>query len=163
MSLSPYFPSQASVPLTLSYRIVTAPPYNPRCNPTPTKTLLRPCQTACPTGCVTSTYTTTTTLSFCPSSSTLTPSSKPPTTIPRSSRPCYTPTVTASKYCPEDDLGCPPPDCLYLTTTTVPAGAVEGCSVTPTVTKERTCKGRCDGSCGTVWVTESAAVWKRRA
>lgn len=86
---------------------ITVPGYNPKCTFTPTVTSLLPCQTACPTGCALSTFTTTLGSGRC----------LPPTrtaTISHSTRPCYTSTTTIKGHCPEDGLGCPPPDCIYL-------------------------------------------------
>ncbi|KAF2690560.1 hypothetical protein K458DRAFT_383667 [Lentithecium fluviatile CBS 122367] len=167
------------VPMCLRLTTTTIPGPNTRCPKTPTITSYLPCQTACPTGCAgTSTVTLTHSSSCLPTTPTtitkptptkpttqptLTPilSSTVPTSISTRTRPCYTRTVPATKKCPEDALGCPPPDCLYLSTTTVPSGPVKGCPTTKTVVADRTCLGRCDGACGTQWVTETATAWKR--
>ncbi|KAH7130422.1 hypothetical protein B0J11DRAFT_251640 [Dendryphion nanum] len=148
---------------------------NKRCSKTPTVTSLLPCQTACPKGCATQTITSTASTSCLPTAPTLppppsslltstkTPKPTKPTdptiTPPPRSRPCYTQTVSATNTCPEDSLGCPPPDCIWLSTRLVPPGKVEGCETTPTVTNTRKCWGRCHGECATQWVTETATAW----
>ncbi|KAK7188017.1 hypothetical protein PSPO01_05711 [Paraphaeosphaeria sporulosa] len=141
------------------YTTTTIPGYNAECTSTPTVTSLLPCKTACSLDCLTISSTRTLGSGRClpPSWSQLAPT----VTIPQSTSSCYTSTTTLKGHCPEDDLSCPSPDCVYLSTTTVPGGVVAGCETTPTVTENRTCKGRCDGSCGTQWVTETAAVRKR--
>ncbi|KAF2631022.1 hypothetical protein BU25DRAFT_407589 [Macroventuria anomochaeta] len=127
------------------------------CTRTATDTVYAPCPTACPTGCATSW----TVVSSCAgppslSTTTLTP---PPSSKPTPSRPCYTHTVSGTNACPEDTLGCASPDCIVLSTTTVPLDTVEGCSATPRVTKSRECRGYCHGECAVQWVTETASDW----
>lgn len=136
-------------------RTTTLPGPNTACPTTPTSTSHLPCETACPRGC--GTYTSTLTYS----SSCLPTTTPPAPTITAHSRPCFSHTTTISGKCPEDGTVCPPPDCIYLSTTTVPAGPVLACPTTPTVTvtRTRTCLGRCDGACGTQWSTETATGW----
>ncbi|KAF2796393.1 hypothetical protein K505DRAFT_163230 [Melanomma pulvis-pyrius CBS 109.77] len=158
--------------LTRPHSTTTIPGPNKYCTKTPTATSYLPCQTSCRAGCATYTSTEMTSPS-CPSTSipnpvkptlslTLTTKPKPTITSPPRSRPCYTETVTASNKCPEDDLGCPPPDCIWLSTTLVPSGPVEGCCATPTLTRSRSCKGACNGACATQWVTETVTGWGAR-
>ncbi|KAF2241027.1 hypothetical protein BU26DRAFT_586619 [Trematosphaeria pertusa] len=149
------------VPMCAMLTTTTIPGPNTRCPKTPVLTSFLPCQTACPTGCATFTSTEAASSSCLPSIITKSSPTAPPATTPPPShtKPCYTKTVSATNKCPEDELDCPPPDCIYLSRTTVPGGPVEGCPVTPTVTRSRTCLGRCDGSCGTQWVTHTATAW----
>jgi hypothetical protein len=170
LSLTYFLPPMPAQSPSLTHTSTsTIPGTNTRCPKTPTLTSYLPCQTACPTGCAgTSTVTVKHSSSCLPTTKPTLPSlplttlaPPPPTSISTRTRPCYTHTVSATKKCPEDTLGCPPPDCLYLSTTTVPSGPVKGCPTTKTVVKDRTCLGRCDGSCGTQWVTETATAWKK--
>ncbi|KAF2736168.1 hypothetical protein EJ04DRAFT_522283 [Polyplosphaeria fusca] len=116
--------------------------------PTPNPSCPLPCRTTCPHGCSTSTTALT-------HSSPCIPSITPPAPPTSSMRPCHTSTLTASRYCPEDDMHCAPPDCIVLSTTTI-----RGCERTERVTVGRECKGRCDGRCGTMWVTVSERGWE---
>ncbi|KAF1927845.1 uncharacterized protein M421DRAFT_161764 [Didymella exigua CBS 183.55] len=120
------------------------------CTRTATDTVFAPCPTKCPQGCATSWTVAERCAGSLTSSATLT--SQP-------TRPCYTLTVSGTQTCREDTLGCPAPDCIVLSTTTVPPGTVDGCSATPTATRVRQCSGYCHGECGTQWVTETAAAW----
>lgn len=154
------FPRRKAYSLVFEYKLyiellsihcstTTVPASNRLCPATPTIKQFLPCQTECPKGCATQTVTET------DSSTCLATITSPPTRT----RPCPTRTVTVSKPCLEDYLGCPPPDCIAVSTTQVPPGPVDGCLVTPVETKLRVCKGRCDAACGTVWITETPTAW----
>ncbi|KAH7088861.1 hypothetical protein FB567DRAFT_547711 [Paraphoma chrysanthemicola] len=139
---------------TLTSITTTIPGPATACPTTRTTTSNLPCQTACPRGC--GTYVSTLTYS----SSCVPSTTPPPRTITAPTRPCYTHTTTTTAECAESGKSCAAPDCLYLSTTRVPAGPVEGCVVTPTVTETRSSVcGVCDGGCGTVWATESVTAW----
>lgn len=144
-------------PLCLQLSTITQPCITDSCcTRTATDTVYAPCPTKCPTGCATSW----TVVSSCAGPPSTSPSTTlTPDPLPSSTRPCYTSTVSATGICPEDTLVCAVPDCIILSTTTVPNGEVKGCSATPTVTKERECKGYCHGGCGIQWVTETATAW----
>ena len=152
------------VPLCARMTTTMLPGRNPRCAITPTKTSLIPCETTCRHDCAVYTSTVTAPSPCLPSTSPTSFISRPALigltiTPPLRSRSCYTETVSATDKCPEDEMGCPPPDCIWLSTTLVPPDSVVGCESTPTLTRSRTCLGRCDGSCGTQWVTETATAW----
>ncbi|OAL54317.1 hypothetical protein IQ07DRAFT_263631 [Pyrenochaeta sp. DS3sAY3a] len=183
----PSFTQLCIVPLCLAYSTTTIPGPNPTCTQTRTTRQFLPCETACPQGCGATNTVTETALSSClvskslpsttvtpsnpitlsstpvitTSSPSLTPSPTPsPSTSTRTrTRPCLTLTLTLSTRCPEDFFGCPPPDCIAVSTTLVPPGPVAGCTGTVTEKATRTCKGRCDGSCGTLWLTQTATAW----